>query len=76
MNGKELLEQGLRHGVALWRLEEELDWQENQGPRRAEHNARAVPETIRSDMAATFPPSWFSRPKGKYEAYGIPHSAA
>jgi hypothetical protein len=30
MNGKELLERGLRLGIPLWRIEEELDWQENQ----------------------------------------------
>jgi hypothetical protein len=64
MNGKELLERGLRRGVALWRLEEELDWRENQAPRRAEHNARPAPATIRSDMASTSPLSLFSRPKG------------
>ena len=29
MDGKELLEQGLRRGIPLWRIEEELDWQEN-----------------------------------------------
>jgi hypothetical protein len=36
MNGKELLEQGLRRGIALWRIEEELDYQDNQGPRSAD----------------------------------------
>ena len=29
MNGKELLERGLQSGVPLWRIEDELDWQEN-----------------------------------------------
>jgi len=40
MNGEELLEQGLRRGIALWRIEDELDWQENQGPRRAAYDVR------------------------------------
>jgi hypothetical protein len=31
MDGKELLIQGLRRGIALWQIEDELDWQENQG---------------------------------------------
>jgi hypothetical protein len=38
MNGKELIEQGLRLGIPLWRIEEELDWRENQGPCCAEHD--------------------------------------
>ncbi len=29
MNRKELLEQGLRQGIPLWRIEDALDWQEN-----------------------------------------------
>ena len=62
MNGKELLEQGLRRGVALWRLEEELDWQQNQELRRAEHNSLPVPGTIRPDVASVLPVSLFSRP--------------
>jgi hypothetical protein len=33
MNGKELLERGIRRGIPLWRIEAELDWRENQGPR-------------------------------------------
>jgi hypothetical protein len=36
MNGRELLERGLRLGVPLWRIEAELDWQENQGPHWSE----------------------------------------
>ena len=36
MNGKELVEQGLRRGIALWRIEDELDWQENQDSQWAE----------------------------------------
>ena len=40
MNGKVLLERGLERGIPLWRFEEELDWRENQGPCRAEDNAR------------------------------------
>ena len=40
MNGEESLERGLRRGVALWRIEDELDWQENQGPRWAEYGVR------------------------------------
>jgi hypothetical protein len=55
MNGRELLERGLRRGVALWRLEEELDWRENQGSRRAEHDARPAPGMIRSDTAFHVP---------------------
>jgi len=40
MNGKELLEQGLRSGIPLWRIEDELDWRENQGPRWSEDGVR------------------------------------
>lgn len=29
MNGKELLERGLRRGIPLWQMEDELDWQES-----------------------------------------------
>ncbi len=29
MNGQELLERWLCRGVPLWRIEDELDWQEN-----------------------------------------------
>ena len=76
MNGTERLKQGLRHGVALWRLEEELDWQENRGPGWAGHNAIPAAGTIRLETASAFPPSMFSRPKGECEAYRIPHSAA
>ena len=36
MNAKQLLERGLRRGVPLWRIEDKLDWQENQGPRWTE----------------------------------------
>ncbi len=36
MNGKELLNRGLRLGIPLWRIEDELDWRENQGPCGAE----------------------------------------
>jgi hypothetical protein len=32
LNGKELLERGLRRGIPLWQIEVELDWQENQAP--------------------------------------------
>jgi hypothetical protein len=35
MNGRELLERGLKLGIPLRRIEEELDWQENQGFRMA-----------------------------------------
>jgi hypothetical protein len=40
MNGKELLERGIRSGIALWRIEDELDWQENQGRRWGEDDVR------------------------------------
>ena len=40
MNGKELVEQGLRLGIDLWRIEDELDWQENQGPGWAGYDVR------------------------------------
>jgi hypothetical protein len=40
MNGTELLERGLRRGIALWRIEDELDWQENHGPRWAKYEVR------------------------------------
>ena len=39
MNGKEMLERGLRLGIALWRIEVELDWRENQGLHWAEYDA-------------------------------------
>ena len=29
MDGKERLEQGLRQGIPLWRIEDEMDWEEN-----------------------------------------------
>jgi DNA polymerase III psi subunit len=34
MDGKELVERGLRNGIPLWRIEGELDWQENADPVR------------------------------------------
>ena len=40
MTGKELLERGIRRGIQLWRIEDQLDWQENQGPRWAEDDMR------------------------------------
>ena len=49
MNGLELLEQRLRQGVAVWRIEEELDWQENQAARcdDCDRQARHVPVDTR-----------------------------
>ena len=35
MNEKELLKQGIRRGIPLWRIEEELDWREDQDRRQA-----------------------------------------
>jgi hypothetical protein len=46
MNGKEMLERGLRRGMALWRIEDELDWQENQSRCRAVHDARRRREPV------------------------------
>jgi hypothetical protein len=46
MNGKEMLERGLRRGIALRRIEGELDWQEQQGPGRAEYAVRKQREPI------------------------------
>jgi len=43
MNGKKLLERGLRLGIPLWRIENELDWQENQGRRWAENMGKLDP---------------------------------
>ena len=40
MNGEELFQQALRRGIPLWRIEDELDWRENQGPRWAEGDVR------------------------------------
>ncbi len=37
MNGKELLERGIRRGIPLWRIEEELDWQDVPGIRVQVH---------------------------------------
>ncbi len=33
MNGRKLLERGLQLGIPLWKIEKELDWQENQASR-------------------------------------------
>jgi hypothetical protein len=46
MDGNELLERGLRCGIALWRIEDELDWQENQGRRSAEYDAGKQREPV------------------------------
>jgi hypothetical protein len=46
LNGKELLERGLRRGIALWRIEDESDWQEQQGPRWAEYGVRKQREPV------------------------------
>ena len=46
MNGKELLERGLRRGFPLWQIEDELDWRENQGPRWAEYDVRQPHEPV------------------------------
>ncbi len=57
MNGKEVLERGLRHGIPLWRIEDELDWRENQS-RWTEDDAREqrAPVVRRAphDMASTW----------------------
>ncbi len=42
MNGKELLERGLRLGIPLWRIEDEFDWQENQGRRCTENSVNVA----------------------------------
>ena len=46
MDGKELVERGLRNGIPLWRIEGELDWQEQQGPRWAEYGVRKQREPV------------------------------
>jgi hypothetical protein len=46
MNGRKLLERGLRLGVALWRIEEELDWHDNQRPRKAARAVRKPSEPV------------------------------
>ena len=40
MNGRKLVEKGLRRGIPLWQIEERLDWQENQGPHWAKDDVR------------------------------------
>ena len=40
MDGKELLERGIRRNIPLWRIENELDWRENQGRRQIEDDLR------------------------------------
>ena len=40
INGKELLERGIRRGIVLWRIEDKLDWQENHRSRWAEYDIR------------------------------------
>jgi len=37
---------GLRRGIPLWLIEDQLDWQENQDPRRAEDNLREQREPV------------------------------
>ena len=37
MNGKEAIERALRLGIPLWRIEEELDWQDQQSAHSQNH---------------------------------------
>ena len=46
MNGEELTKRGLRLGVPMWRIEEDLDWRENQDPRWAKHDVRKQREHV------------------------------
>jgi hypothetical protein len=46
MNGIELVQQALRRGMALRRIEDELDWQENQGSRSAEYDVSQQREPV------------------------------
>ncbi len=66
MNGKELLNRGLRLGIPLWRIEDELDWRENQGPCGAEDDGRkqrgpVVHRSAQSARAVTDDPNNGSR---------------
>ena len=54
MNGKELLERGLRRGIPLGRIEDELDWRENQGPRWAQEDVRKQREPVARRWAQSF----------------------
>ena len=55
MTGVELLERALRRSIPLWRIEDELDWQENQGPRRPEDDVRKQRARVVGRLARSFP---------------------
>ena len=52
MDGQELLERGLRLGIPLWLIENELDWQENQGRRWAENMEKLDPSAVQADCSS------------------------
>jgi hypothetical protein len=55
MNARELLERGLRRGIALWRIEEELDWRENQGSRWAKDGVRKQRKPVKRERENRYP---------------------